>query len=162
MSGDWPDYVCSQFNDGFVAYLTSAALSGGTPANVATDTSGNPVSVNASSLPVCTPGTPLGCANTGTILPGDGGTSVCASGPGSLSGTGFGLDDGGVAYCTTVSTSGGGTNWLTTTAPVQPGELMTLELIIWDTGDASWDSSVLLDTFRWLPSAAGPITVPSP
>jgi hypothetical protein len=28
---------------------------------------------------------------------------------------------------------------------------MTLQLIIWDTGDPNWDSSVLLDHFRWQP-----------
>ena len=48
-------------------------------------------------------------------------------------------------------TGGGATGWLTTTAPVSPGEVITIQFIIWDTGDANWDSSVLLDHFTWQP-----------
>ena len=44
---------------------------------------------------------------------------------------------------------GGGTGWLTTKAPVQPGETITLEFRIWDTGDSAYDSSVLLDNWTW-------------
>jgi hypothetical protein len=38
---------------------------------------------------------------------------------------------------------------------VSPGEVITLQFIIWDTGDVNWDSSVLLDHFTWQP---GPTT----
>jgi hypothetical protein len=31
------------------------------------------------------------------------------------------------------------------------GETITLQFIIWDTGDANWDSSVLVDNFQWQP-----------
>ena len=55
----------------------------------------------------------------------------------SLAGTGF---DGGV---------GGGTGWLTTTSPVQPGETATLEFTIGDIADGIYDSTVLLDNFQW-------------
>jgi hypothetical protein len=44
----------------------------------------------------------------------------------------------------------GATSWLTTTAPVDPGTEVTIRFAIWDTGDQSWDSTVLLDNFRWL------------
>jgi hypothetical protein len=151
MSGDWPDYACSTYNDGFIAYLSSAAFNGGTPANMATDGAGNPVTINAPALPVCTAGTELGCDSSGTPSDAGTGTSICAAGPASLAGTGFAAADPAVAYCgSVVSTSGGGTGWLTSSAPVQPGEVITLELIIWDSGDASFDSSVLLDHFHWL------------
>ena len=33
---------------------------------------------------------------------------------------------------------------------MQGGETITLEFIIWDTGDAILDSSVLLDNFTWV------------
>jgi hypothetical protein len=56
-------------------------------------------------------------------------------------------------YCTSQSTGGGATGWLTTKAPVKGGEVITLQFIIWDTGDASFDSSVLIDNFQW--SAVG-------
>jgi hypothetical protein len=54
-----------------------------------------------------------------------------------LTGTGF---DNGV---------GGGTGWLTTIAPVIPGETITLELTIGDVGDGIYDSTVLIDNFQW-------------
>ncbi len=34
-----------------------------------------------------------------------------------------------------------------------PGETITLELMIFDVGDRAFDSNVLLDKFRWLPSS---------
>jgi hypothetical protein len=45
--------------------------------------------------------------------------------------------------------NGGGTGWLTTTAPVRPGEKVTLRFIIFDEGDWILDSAVLIDNFRW-------------
>lgn len=44
---------------------------------------------------------------------------------------------------------GGGTAWLTTKAPVNPGEIFNLDFYIWDTGDLRFDSSVILDNFQW-------------
>ena len=41
-------------------------------------------------------------------------------------------------------------SWLTTSAPVVPGEIITLDFHIWDTGDGSYDSLVLLDGFKWI------------
>jgi hypothetical protein len=54
-----------------------------------------------------------------------------------LAGTGF---DNGV---------GGGTGWLTTTAPCVPGETLTLEFSIGDVSDGIYDSTVLIDNFVW-------------
>lgn len=54
------------------------------------------------------------------------------------------------------STNGGATGWLSSQAPVQPGEAFTLELMIWDTGDGILDSSVLIDNFSW---AEGEVSV---
>jgi hypothetical protein len=60
-------------------------------------------------------------------------------------------------WCGTGSqaSGGGATGWLTTTTPAKPGETITLEYIIWDTGDSQYDSSVLIDNFIWQP---GPVT----
>jgi hypothetical protein len=52
--------------------------------------------------------------------------------------------------------SGGATGWLSSQAPVKPGETFTLDLMIWDTGDGDLDSSVLLDNFQWV---AGDVAV---
>jgi hypothetical protein len=69
------------------------------------------------------------------------------NGPQELAGTGF--EDLGT-WCSSQSTGGGSTGWLTTKAPAAPGETITLKLIIWDTGDPNWDSSVILDHFTWI------------
>ena len=43
----------------------------------------------------------------------------------------------------------GATRWLTTKAPVEPGDEITLVLGIIDLADDKLDSMVLLDNFRW-------------
>ena len=156
-SSEWPEYVCTQFNDGFVAWLQSAAFPGASgDLNISYDAKNNPVSVNNAFFDRCTTGASTGCcARSGTGPEGCSAparTSACAGGPSELGGTGF-QDDG--TFCGGPSTGGGATGWLTTTAPVKAGEVITLQFIIWDTGDWNWDSSVLLDKFRWQP---GPTT----
>jgi len=44
------------------------------------------------------------------------------------------------------------------------GETITLDFIIWDTGDAQYDSSVLMDYLTWQPEEvpATPVTTPTP
>jgi hypothetical protein len=48
-----------------------------------------------------------------------------------------------------LNNTGGGTTWLTTDAPVLPGETITLDLMIFDVSDHLLDSLTLLDNFRW-------------
>lgn len=152
-SGEWPAYICSSFNDGFVAYLTAKGFNGGKPDNMSFDKNNNPVSVNNGFFDRCTPNVKTGCAPNATP-----GTSTCPGGESELLGTGFGFTD---QWCkafagggSDASTNGGATGWLTSQAPVQPGETFTLELMIWDTGDGILDSSVLIDNFTW---AAGEV-----
>jgi hypothetical protein len=149
-SGEWPAYVCSPFNDGFIAYLSAQGFNGGKPDNMSFDKDNNPVSVNNGFFDRCTPGVQIGCAD------GKSQTSSCPGGPSELAGTGFGIDG---AWCNpqlfpggsnSHSTNGGATGWLTSQAPVKPGETFTLELMIWDTGDGVLDSSVLIDNFTWV------------
>ena len=55
------------------------------------------------------------------------------------------------------------TSWLQTKAAVVPGETITLRLGLWDMGDHSYDSTVLLDRFRWVTEdTASPVTTPAP
>jgi len=63
----------------------------------------------------------------------------CPSGPAEMQGTGFDIWD-----------DAGGTSWLQTQAPIKGGEEMTIRWAIWDTGDTSWDSTVLVDGFEWV------------
>ena len=56
---------------------------------------------------------------------------------------------------------GGSTGWLSTTAPIQPGEDLTLRFVIFDEGDGALDSAVLLDNFKWgAATVMGPSTGP--
>jgi hypothetical protein len=72
-----------------------------------------------------------------------------------IAGTGFDDDDGAGAPI------GGSTGWLSTTAPIQPGEDVTLRFVIFDEGDGMYDSSALIDNFQWgATSVSGPSTGP--
>ena len=147
-SGEWPTFVCSKYNDGFIAYLHAKSYNGGTPDNISFDALQNPVSVNNGFFDRCTPGTTLGCGSE--ML----GVSKCPGGPGELAGTGFGLL-GPPCGAETDATLGGATGWLFSQAPIEGGETFTLDFMIWDVGDGVLDSSVLIDNFRW---ALGEVT----
>jgi hypothetical protein len=55
-----------------------------------------------------------------------------------------------------------GTHWLSTTAPVAPGEQITLVLAVFDLSDDLLDSYVFLDNFEWgCDSASAPTTEPA-
>ena len=142
-SSEWPEFICSEFNDGFIAYLSAKGFNEGRPDNISFDAKKNPVSVNNGFFDRCTPQTKIGCEGSVTAL------SECPAGIDELLGTGFGLQ---ASACDSskTATQGGATGWLSSQAPVEPGETFTLELMIWDTGDGSLDSSVLLDNFQWI------------
>ncbi|HSQ65391.1 MAG TPA: choice-of-anchor L domain-containing protein [Polyangiaceae bacterium] len=143
-SGEWPEYVCTNFNDSFVAWLTSSAWQGkSNDFNISFDGNGNPVSVNNGFFDVCSP--------AGLQCPSMPSASTCKLGATELAGTGFFIS--GDNQCGQTDSGGGATGWLTTQAPVAPGETITLQLMIWDTGDQIYDSSVLLDNWSWAPSA---------
>lgn len=154
-SGEWPEWVCTEYNDSFVAWLQSAAWSGTNgngDLNISFDSLGNPVSVNNGFFGQCTPNTQTGCDGNVTQ------TASCTGGPTDLQGTGF-YNMG--TYCSTQSTGGGATGWLTTKAPVKGGETITLQFIIWDTGDVNYDSSVLVDNLQWYGTAQTTGTAPA-
>lgn len=122
-SYEYPEWVCTQFNDQFVAIVDPAPV-GAINGNIAFDSMTNPVSVNIGFFEVC---------------------AGCASGTADLAGTGF-----------DVLNDAGATNWLRTQAPIAGGEEFTIKFLIWDTGDGAFDSTVLIDNFRWL---ADPVAV---
>ena len=149
--------MCKQYNDSFVAFLTSGAYQNGKPGNVAIDANGNPVSVNNGFFDRCSPiGAETFCDAISKSLQANGyPPPACAAGAGDLQGPGFDWP-GNWCYTDDVTSGGGMTGWLTAQGPVVPSETISLELMIWDTGDWSNDSSVLLDHFRWVadPTAA--------
>jgi hypothetical protein len=157
-SSEWPAYICSMFNDGFIAYLDAKGFNNGTPDNMSFDGKKNPISVNNGFFDRCTPNVDTGCAPGAQPS-----TSQCPGGPKELAGTGYGVTG---KWCEVyaligaggndTSTNGGATGWLTSSAPVAAGEEFTLTFYLWDTGDGVLDSSVLLDNFKW---AEGEVTV---
>jgi hypothetical protein len=146
-SSEWPEYICSPFNDGFIAYLSAKGFNGGKPDNISFDAKHNAVSVNNGFFDRCTPQTKTGCSGAMEA------TSTCPGGAEELAGTGFGIQASACGVLTKKATMGGATGWLSSQAPVEPGETFTLELMIWDTGDGNLDSSVLIDNFQWIGGA---------
>jgi hypothetical protein len=128
-SSEYLNYVCSQYNDTFVALLQSkipvAAANFG---NVAADSSGDPINVNSGFFEVCTPGTAM-----------DGRMFACSKGIAELAGTGFDKD----------TPNDGATGWLRSTASVSPGEEITIDFMLWNTADHNLQSTVLLDNWSW-------------
>lgn len=156
-SGEWPEFVCTKFNDAFIAYLKSTAFNSGNADNISLDPNGNPVSVNNGFFDRCSPGYPgLPCGNFPSTY-----KTYCKGGDSELKGTGFYAPQDSCHIGKTDS-GGGATGWLTTNAPVAAGETLTIEFMIWDTGDQAYDSSVLIDKFEWQGSDTTPGTVRPP
>jgi hypothetical protein len=161
-SYEFPEYTCSPFNDFFVVLLDSAYT--GSPANPA-DKNLAFYQSGANQYPV---GVNLASGNTGLFTECKNGATGCAgAGPAGsintckdvleLAGTGFDVADN--LDCQSGSTAGGGTGWLTTSGNVKPGEIMTLRIGIWDTSDAQYDSTAVIDNFQWSVTASNPGTV---
>ena len=146
-SVEYPSTVCSSsnYNDFFIALLDSEhntkypndEFQNPHDKNLAKDEKGNPVGVDLAPnglFQVC--GSNVSYA------------SNCTQGTTLLEGTGFD------------TFSSGGTGWLVTRGNVVPGETIKLRLALWEQGtvgygpDHSWDSTVLLDGFKWLPTPA--------
>ena len=151
LTSDFPEWVCSPYNDLFVALLDSSYA--GTPPNPADK---NIASYTAPSTKVYPLGVALARDDTGLFTQcingptgcdsGNQGTiSTCANTNG-LTGTGMDTTD---AVCSGSYMVGGGTDWLELRGNVVPGEIIQLRLAIWDTSDGTYDSVVLLDDFRW-------------
>jgi hypothetical protein len=136
---EWPGYVCSQYNDFFVALLDpipAMQMDG----NIVYDSQGNPVSVNNAFLEVC------GCeGNPPAACPAGGKSFTCALGDSDLIGTGFGFDSDPFGH-----QDHGSTSWLQTKAPIDPGTEITLRWAVYDSGDGVLDTTTLVDNFQWI------------
>ncbi|MBI4950644.1 MAG: choice-of-anchor L domain-containing protein [Myxococcales bacterium] len=144
---EFPNYICSQYNDFFVAYLTPKL--GSLPdGNISFDSQQNTISVNAGFLQVCEPQTA-----GGKVFP-------CQLGSQQLTGTGFeGTDP-------VFDPGHAATGWLVTSAPLEVAAGLDIELrfAIWDSGDGVLDSTVLIDNFQWslneTPTGTEPVDIP--
>jgi hypothetical protein len=147
-TAEWPMFVCSAYNDLFIALLAPAPP--GLPdGNVSFDAMGNLVSVNNAFLEVC------GCDdNPPNPCMAGGKPFECSLGNAELIGTGFGYHDAALDH--------GATSWLETRAPVDPSSVVHLRFAIYDSTDALYDSLVLVDNVRWIAQEGGVITIPVP
>jgi hypothetical protein len=151
-SFEFPEYVCSQFNDEFIALVNPPPM-GSQNGNISFDSNNNPVSVNIGFFDVCnTQNTQSqwtafsGCSPC-PPLP----SPLCPSGTNDLVGTGF--DD------VWSSNWGGATSWLESQAPIGGGEEFSVQFTIWDASDHILDSTVVLDGFQWIAGAGSNVTV---
>jgi hypothetical protein len=158
LSAEYPEYVCTSFNDLFVTLVNSTDPDNPNDENIAIYTQGNnnwPVGVN------------LVSAAPGLFTQCDNGNIGCAGGPNTayngctseneLLGTCFDLN---ASACTGNDDVGGGTGWLNMSGNVTPGETMDIRFAIWDTADSGWDSLVLLDEWQWSVQASQPGVTP--
>ena len=144
-SKEYPKYVCSSYNDFFLALVKAKSDKIPGDHNVSFDAKGNPVSVNNAFFTECDPSACNPDKQTGC--------SACGDGPDNVK-----------AYVKDIATAGA-TAWLSTSVPVEPSETFTLDLIIFDAGEKfsngkpventtgfghQQDSLVLLDAFEWL------------
>ncbi|WP_437810422.1 hypothetical protein [Sorangium sp. So ce1078] len=124
---DWP-FVCTDFNDYFVALLTPR------PANlidghILFDDKRNAMSINNTLIDVC-------ACEGGPPCDLDGRVYACSSGTSELLGTGF--------------EGRAGTSWLLTSAPVEPNQEIKIRWGAYDAGDHQLDSTGLVDNWVWL------------
>jgi hypothetical protein len=166
LSSEYPEWVCSPYNDLFVVLLDSQFAEA--PANPA-DKNLAVYLAPGGAYPV---GANLAFGNTGLFTQCLNGPTGCASGavPATMSTcvgtaglTGSGMDvlnppsdPPNPGWCGASNFSGGGTGWLVLRGNVVPGENLTLRFAIWDTSDGGYDSVVLLDDFQWSTQTAQP------
>lgn len=144
-SKEYPEYLCDNYNDFFLALVYAKSDKIPADHNVAFDANHDPVSVNNAFFTECDK---AACMKSK-------GEEMCNSCTDDLSQL--------KGYVTKTSEAGA-TGWLKTSVPVSPKEEFTLELIIFDAGQKEnktttgfghlRDSLVLLDGFAWQTSSA--------
>lgn len=158
-SSEYPEYVCTAFNDLVVTLVDSTDNGNPSDKNIAIYTTQNnqeyPIGVNlvkaaAGLFSQCQNGTISQCGAPANY-------NGCVS-TNQLVGTGFNTNI--ASGCGDNGFMGGGTGWLTMSGNVTPGETMEIRFLIFDVGDQFWDSAVVLDNWQWSVQAAQPGVTP--
>ena len=159
MSAEYPEFVCTTFNDQFIALVDTPngspkPLANPIDKNLLTYTQGGqkwPIGINiaagTSLFAVCDSQMTSPTCWKPTVS-----AQSCSLGSMQLLGTGFEAPTGDPC------TIGGGTYWLTTAGNVIPGDIVELRISIWDVGDTAYDSLAVIDGFQWLSNATLPGT----
>jgi hypothetical protein len=150
---EYPDFVCTRYNDFFVVLMDPAPSGFSEDDNVLFDDNGQPIGVNTGFLSVCR-ATARASENRTAGYRCPGGVSLLAK-------TGFDAKE---ASCAPLAQGdkdlgGAATGWLHTELPVQPGSLFTLRFILWDSGDPLLDSTIALDNLHFVFAAPDKPTV---
>ena len=159
MSAEYPEWVCSEFNDFFVALIDSEADNPDDKNIAIYDDEGTawPVGVNlvmvADGLFTQCENGEVGCERS------LGGDYTGCLGTALLAGTGFDLSDPDICEASQDHV-GGGTGWLRMSGNVTPGEVFEIRFAVWDTSGHLFDSLVLLDDWEWSLDAAEPGVAP--
>lgn len=151
-SEEFPVYVCQGFNDTFLAIQTSQQFPAGY--QIAYDANNHRINVNNAFF--------QDCSSCNNCVPGSNFNITCANPLSTLNGTFYekllGPSGSPPSQCNQNHGSGG-TDWLNTTSPINPGETFTLSWIIFDEADGILDSAVILDHFHWHSTTLGsPVT----
>ena len=129
LTTEYPEWLGAGFNDAFYAVIEAASTNGGASTNISYDHS---------------PAQNEICVNS-AFFEDPPMTDV--------SGSGFGWDSALSEH------TGGSTGWYRTRWPVDPNEVFFLTFSIHDESDGIFDSTVILDNFRWLLSSPTPGTI---
>jgi hypothetical protein len=161
ISAEYPEYVCTNYNDQYIALVdtpngTPSPIANPVDKNLMTFLSGGkkyPIAINIAG----TGGTGLfSVCDAQSKTPACQGTNVnsssCSLGASTLLGTGFEAPNN--SQCLI----GGGTYWLTTAGNVIPGDIVQVRIAVWDVSDSLFDSLALIDGFQWLANATLPGT----
>lgn len=155
-SAEYPEYVCTAFNDFFVTLVDSTNITNPADGNIAIyDDGANqwPLGVN---ILAAADGLFTQCSNGAIGQCGAADNYNGCVGTGELAGTGMDTQGSTTFSCGYNGRHGGGTGWLQMSGNVTSGEVMTLRFAIWDTADQLFDSVVLLDDFQWSVEASEP------
>ena len=157
-TAEYPEWVCSEYNDFFVALLDSTGEGNPSDKNIAIYDDGQdlwPVGLN---ILKTAPGLFSVCQSGNVGCQGDLAQEAydCADGPELLAGTGFDAIDQFNSCNGNDFYVGGGTGWLEMSGNVEPGEIMDIRFAVWDAGGHLFDALVLLDDWRWSLDAASP------
>ncbi len=168
-SAEFPEWVCSNYNDMFVALVDSSSTANPADGNIAIYDDGTdlwPLGINltldANGLFTQCVDDMVGCRGAQTVMY-DG-----CTGTDDLIGTGFDAIDmtgNNQPGCNAVSGGhefqGGATGWLEMAGNVEPGEVMEVRFAVWDSGGHIYDALVLIDNWQWDLDASEPGVAPA-